>query len=443
MGNNLHTRELLKGGGIAMLYRIVNMVMSYVLMLVIVQAFGKDGIGSYNLVIAWGSLVALLGAFGLNTSLVRFVAAYHAREEHRNIRSLYRATLQLTLPLGILLGAILFFLSDVLATWIYEDASLKVHFMIMAASIPFLVLATINVEFLRGWKLIVWSEFFRNLSITLITWGGTFWALFYFNVSFLPILFYGFGALIAAGVTTILIRNQLRIRCRETNPPPTENFSFRKYLTTSFPMILSAFTQMLNSRSDIIMLGWFHSTALVGVYGVAWKVSMLSEFVISALKTIAMPKISELFWTNRETELRQMLRLSTLLIFLSGIPITLILLLFPEAILRWIGEGFEEGATVLRILALSQFIGATAGLVGAFMNMTGNQKVFVRFVGSATAIHVVLNVILIPYFGMEGAAIGTLISTLIWNIGGAIYIYRKYRIATFLQPFKKPSLHDH
>ena len=69
------------------------------------------------------------------------------------------------------------------------------------------------------------------------------------------------------------------------------------------------------------------------------------------------------------------------------------------------------------------------------MNMTGNQVVFTRLVAVAAVVNVVLCLLLIPRYGMEGAAAATLVSTLIWNIGGAAFIYRKYRIATFLKPF--------
>ena len=432
---NTHSRELLKGGSIAFLYRIVNMVLGYVLLLVIARSLGKEAVGSYHLVLAWGSLLALLGAMGLNTSVVRFVAQYHAKRQHLAVAKLYRSVLRLTIPLGLLLGGVIFLLAPTLAVSIYEDASLALHFQLIAVSIPFLVIALLNVEFIRGWKIISWSEFFRNLSVTLIVLIGTLIGLQFFKADYLPVLFYAIGTMLAAVVTTWFIVRRLQANSQDVALARASSpFSFKKHLQVSVPMILTSFIQLLNGRIDIIMLGWFHPTALVGVFGVAFKVSVISDFVISALKTIAMPKISELYWAGDTDDLRKMLRVSTRLIFFSGIPVALVLLIFPETILSWIGDGYEAGATTLRIFAIAQFISASAGLVGAFMNMTGNQKIFTRMVGVATLVNIALNLLLIPTYGMEGAAIGTLVSTIIWNVGGAVWIWRKHRIATFYQP---------
>lgn len=430
---NVHTRELLKGGSIAMVYRMLNMVLSYLLLLVISRSLGKDGVGVYNLVLAWGAILTLFGGLGLNTSVVRFVSEYNATGKTHLTRQLYFGVLRLTLPCSIAVGFILYLTAPFIVGQFYEDSALLLPFQWMAAGLPFLVLTIVNVEFLRGWKVISISELFRNLSFTVIVLLGCLLLLQQLPSSTLPIVLYCLAGFAGAIITTLVILRKLPARQAETNA----EFSILKHLRIAIPMIFTTFVQLINGRIDIIMLGLFHPTALVGVYGVAFKLSMISEFMISALKTIAMPKISEMYWAKDLQSLQHLLKVSTRIIFFSGIPITLVLLIWPEAILNWIGEGFEEGATALRILATAQFIGAASGLVGAFMNMTGNQKIFLGIVSTAAITNIVLNALLIPAYGMEGAAIGTLISTIIWNVGGAIYIWKKHRLATFYHPFQK------
>jgi O-antigen/teichoic acid export membrane protein len=188
------------------------------------------------------------------------------------------------------------------------------------------------------------------------------------------------------------------------------------------------------------MLASFDTTEVVGVFSMAFKLSVITNFVIGALKTIAMPKVSELFWAEKMGELNKVLQYSTALIFLFAFPISMGLFFFPEFILSLIKDEFIEGSTTLKIFAVSQLINAGSGMVAVFLNMSGNQLFFTRVVIVTTLLNITLNAILIPMYGMEGAAVATLTATLIWNVVGVKFIYDKYKIKTFFNPlilFKK------
>ena len=111
-----------------------------------------------------------------------------------------------------------------------------------------------------------------------------------------------------------------------------------------------------------------------------------------------------------------------------------------------LGPEFVAGANVLRIMTVAHFISASSGMVGAFLNMTGGQVVFSRIVLAAVALNVVLNLLLIPTFGMMGAATAAGITLSLWNIAGAVVIYRKHGINMYYIPWvtKHKSSHgDH
>jgi O-antigen/teichoic acid export membrane protein len=214
------------------------------------------------------------------------------------------------------------------------------------------------------------------------------------------------------------------------------DFSIRKHLIISVPMILTSFIQLLNGRVDTVMLGLFESqsTGDVGVFTVAFKIAVVTNFMIGAIKSIAMPKISELFWSGRMVNLNQMISKSTRIIFLFAAPVSALLIIFPDQLLSLFKPEFVIGSNTLRIFAVSQLIDASCGLVAVFLNMTGNQIFFTRLVAITTSANILLNWLLIPIYGMEGAAIATLISTASWNIIGAAFIWRKYGVATFFRP---------
>ncbi len=437
--------EVLKGGVVAFLYRIATMLVTYALMIFISKKLGTEGIGIFNICLAVSGILVMVGCVGFNTSVVRFVSQYMAKGWIRTITALYKKMMRYSIWFSLLLGAGLFLLAPIISINLYNDPALILPFQITALTLPFLVIATINVELIRGFKLVQISEFFRNLSLQLTALIGTFIASFFILTAAQPLMFYGLGAVFSFIFTTIFIQKRLAkqnltIIASEIEPA----FSFKYHFLISLPMILTSFIQLINGKIDILMLKYFMSTASVGIFSMAFKLSVITNFVIGALKTIAMPKVSELFWSDKRIELNNVIQYSNRLTFLFAFPISLVLILFPEFILGLIGEEFKVGATTLQIFAATQLINASSGMVAVFLNMTGDQSYFTKIVAITTSINIVLNILLIPILGMEGAAWATMISTVGWNVMGVIFIQRKYNITTYYNPFlrKKKLLKD-
>lgn len=436
--DNSDFKEVLKGGSMAFVYRMLNMVVSYGLMLLISRQLGDEGIGIYNLCLAILSILIMLSCLGFNTSVVRFVSQYNAEGAFSKVRKLYGSILKIIVPLSYILGALIVGLAEWIALDFYDDSELIIPFRLLGIILPFSVITALNVEFIRGLKQVHISEFFRNLGIHLVTLMVIVIGLFYSLSLYFPMMAYLTGAGIAAIFTLIYILRYFgamkgKADLETADPSP---FDLKNHLIISLPMILTSFIQLLNGRVDTVMLGLFdsQSTGDVGVFTVALKISVITNFMIGALKSIAMPKISELFWAGKMENLNKVIGQSTKIIFLFAAPVSILLMIFPELILGLVKPEFAHGSTTLRIFALTQLFNASCGLVAIFLNMTGNQVFFTRLVAITTTANIVLNLILIPRFGMEGAAVATLIATASWNVIGAGFIFKKYKVATFFRP---------
>jgi O-antigen/teichoic acid export membrane protein len=103
-----------------------------------------------------------------------------------------------------------------------------------------------------------------------------------------------------------------------------------------------------------------------------------------------------------------------------------VLCLFPELVLSVSGPSFVAGAGTLIILSLGKFFSSISGSVGTILQMTGLQKYFQNILLLAAAINVVLNYLLIPYYGIEGAAIASLACVVFWNSVMVIVVKRKF-----------------
>ena len=91
-------------------------------------------------------------------------------------------------------------------------------------------------------------------------------------------------------------------------------------------------------------------------------------------------------------------------------------MLFGQDLIAIFGHEYADAYDSLIILSIAQMLNAAAGAVGVILMMTGFGQRVVIWVGIATLLNILLNAYLIPIYGIEGAAIGTGISLVFWNI---------------------------
>jgi len=198
-------------------------------------------------------------------------------------------------------------------------------------------------------------------------------------------------------------------------------------LSISLPMLMTATMVFLIAQTGVIMLGMFRSEAEVGYYAIAVKLATLTSFILRAVNSMVAPKFSELFHSEKMDELFCVAKKSAKLIFWTTTPIMLGIVVTGKPVLSIVfGSDFSLAYHALLILVLGQFIHSISGATALFMNMTGNQKVLKNIMLIAALSNIVLNLIMIPLFGMTGAAFAATVSLCLWNITALVYIKKMY-----------------
>jgi O-antigen/teichoic acid export membrane protein len=220
-------------------------------------------------------------------------------------------------------------------------------------------------------------------------------------------------------------------------PSSSKSLTYKNLLSISIPMLITSSMGMIMGWTDIVMLGIYANEEDVGIYNIALKVSMITSIALVAINTIAAPKFAEL-WGNNDIEgLSKIIKQSTKLVFWLSFPTLLIFAFFPSWILSIFGDKFTAGALPLVILSFGQFINSASGSVAVIMNMTNHQKILQYLTIISAMINILLNFILIPRYGILGAAISTTISGIFWNIICVYCIKVKLNIPTWYIPLIK------
>jgi len=208
-------------------------------------------------------------------------------------------------------------------------------------------------------------------------------------------------------------------------------FSTKKMLMTSYPMLISSSIIMIMGWSDVFILGFFVSEEQIGVYSTAIKLAAIVSFAYNAIATIAAPKIALFFSQNKNRDLKETISFSSKLMLITGVPIFSVLFLFPEFFLMIFGEEYTNGKSVLRILLLAQLANVLTGPVGPILNMTGKQNQLKKFIIISLIFNIVFSLILVKNYQLEGVAIGSAIGMVLWNLLGALYIFKNMDIRTW------------
>lgn len=196
-------------------------------------------------------------------------------------------------------------------------------------------------------------------------------------------------------------------------------------------MMLSTSILLIMSWADSVIIGIFKAESEIGIYNVAIKLAMISGLVLGAINSIVAPKLSEAYNNGRKKEFALIVRQSTRVIFFSSLPILIFLIVFPEFLLSFFGSEFLIGKTTLYVLLVGQIINAFSGSVGVIMQMTGREKLFQNILIVALIINIGMNFLLIPTYGIIGAAIASSASIVFWNLTSVAFIYKEHKVLTF------------
>jgi O-antigen/teichoic acid export membrane protein len=154
-----------------------------------------------------------------------------------------------------------------------------------------------------------------------------------------------------------------------------------------------------------------------------------------------MPVASELYARNREQDLRGIYSAVTKWILSIVLPGFLLMALFSHSVLRILfGSEFIIGASALSILAGSFFIRSLFGLSGALLQTYEKTKVLMVCSFCTAGANFILNFLLIPIYGINGAAIATGISVLLGSILGLFFVIRIAKMQPFRKSFFKPVI---
>jgi len=223
---------------------------------------------------------------------------------------------------------------------------------------------------------------------------------------------------------------------RELKP----KFESRALFNASGPMIVTSFTQQLNSWLAVLVLGVFAPIRDVGIYNVGFRTAALSTLVLFALSGIFSPMVSSLYRKGLSQDLGYLYKDVSRWAFTGALAFFLMTALLGQDIMAVFGEEFIPGWPVIVVIAAAQLFSSSVGPTARVLAMTGHQRmVMFATLGSAAAA-VALNLALIPRFGIYGAAAATAGAMVLVNVLTLISVRRYLGFWPYSARYAKPVI---
>ena len=407
--------QLLRGGVGSLGVSIAAKVVALLGAVILSRALGTHGYGIYAYALALVSLLAIPADFGLSTLVLRETAKAYASGAWGMMRGVWRfAALMNLLGIAIVVvPAILIVLA--IADRFTEE--MRATLLLGFAAIPLIVLGKLRGAALRGLGKAVIGQLPELLikNVLLVFFVLTFFA--FPQVPFeAPI---AMALNVAAAALAFLAGALLLYFARPTplTAKPKPVYQLRHWMAALAPLALLPAVQYVKLHTDIVMLGMFRPAAEVGVYAVAAGGAALVAFGVDAVNKIVAPQFARLYENGDREKLQRLAVISARAGLALALPIALLCWLFGSHILEFVfGAGFGEGAAVLAVLTLGQVIHAATGMPGVLLIMSPHAGEALKANLLAAGANVLLNLMLIPPFGLMGACMATLITVLIWKI---------------------------
>ncbi len=426
---------ILTGSVWALGARVISTGLVMITSIIIARVYGAEMIGVVAMVQSFLGLTAIFTIMGTQNALLRLIPEHIAKYSFSSAFRVYRKTQYLVASVSVVTGGLLFLLSDLIAEKVFSKPDLSFFFALASVFVVFLSLMKLNTHAVRGIRLIrafAFMQLLPAISQLLILLGITF---FFFNPH--NPVYAQFAAYFFTGLAGALIM-QVEFKRKMQPHDVVSDMPLKGILAISVPMLMTSTMAFMIGQTGVIMLGMFRAEAEVGYYAIAVKLATLTTFVLTAINSMAAPKFSELFHSEKMDELFYVAQKSAKLIFCTTVPILVGLLVLGKPILKLLfGPEFTAAYGAMVLLVIGQFVNSISGSTGYFMNMTGSHNAYRNIIFGVAVITVGLGFALIPPFGIIGAAFAGMISLVFWNISTLLYIKLKYgKMIAYLPVFK-------
>jgi O-antigen/teichoic acid export membrane protein len=443
--NNASISTVARRGTLNLIGAGVSGVLNFVLVVIVTRTLHSAGAGLFFEATSVFLLAGAVAKFGSDTALVRFISQDRAKGLIGHIRRHIAAGIAPSAFFALIAGALLFWFAPQLAAVFELTPALKHNpelvrmIRVLAVFIPVYVTywngLAVTVGFGSMLPSVVVDSFMTSALQPVIVFVAAEMALGSGVVAA------GYAAPMALGLIPIYLWVRRLGRKAGVGHGPASNRQktpgtpAKDFWLFAIPRGVASIFQVGQDRIGILLVGALDSAAGAGVFAAAARWLIAGSVFSDALNLAIMPTMSEHLARRDYATAGRLYQVTTGWVVLISGPMYLTMSIFPGILLRPFGHGFPSGSLALTVLAIGAFAGAAMGSNSIILLMGGKSSWNLFDTSLAVGTDLIIGIVLIPHFGLLGAALATDAALLINNVIPVMQIYRFYRMHPFGQGF--------
>lgn len=382
-------------------------------------------------------LLGTVGVWGMNSGLAYYLP--RRSEFDWTAKELVVSAVLFGMGISLIIGVVGYRFREQLAVQMFNDPALAAHLGLFLLAIPLYAVFHVIIGAFRGYEntglKVLWKDISFNFAQLVAV--STFVAL-------------GIGAELVGGAYIISTGAVLFLTVAFVRPDvaawgrsslaAVRNIADNWWLllTYSTPLIFAAIATWGTDYIDTFLLQILEGPTTVAYYKAVYPIAIALNLINGSFGFLYLPLVSKSSGRDGRSHVKQLYALSTGVSFAATVPIAVAVLAFPSLIIGLVyPQSYTVAAFALQLLALAFFTEVVLGLNRASLNALGRTRANLTITVLSLAANVLLNTYLIPEFGLEGAAVATLLSFLFWNIGTSAWLYYTERLHPFASFYLK------
>lgn len=383
---------------------------SFVSRVVLVRTLLPDQWSEFSLALALGGLVSAVGSLGLGPALARSLPFEPSMSERRRI---VRTAFQVGGPSAIVVAAALALFSLV-ATTTFHAPVFGLTLLFFSAAVGLSVVAGILASIFQGFEDVIPNAFYNQVlnPLLFIVFLVTAELVAPSGDAYVGVLS---AYVVAATLSFLALVAYARRRLPRHLPAgPREAGVSWKLLAFAAPLFLVGVLSFITNNGDTLILGAFSGSA-VGFYTADLSLARLLQVGLGSLAYIFLPVTARLVRTGDRGAVRITYATATKWMVLTSLPLFLVFAFFPDQSLHFVyGSGFPSSTVPLDLLVAGAFLSTLVGPAAMAQVAYGQTRLLFYNTAICAVIDLVLAFLLIPTYGLTGAALS-------WACANAAY----------------------
>jgi O-antigen/teichoic acid export membrane protein len=390
----------------------INLSFNLAISLTLARILGADGFGAYSYAVAVIGLLTVPALCGFENVVIRNVSVLDTSGNLGLMKGLLKRASQIVTGTAVLLCLLV-----LACEWMFgghHSSDLSRCLQIGVVLLPVLVITRLIQSAMQGLNKVVPGQMPERLfhPVLFLAAVVTTWSMAPGNFSPETAIILHIGcAMFALAAGAVILARSLPSGFREA----PESYETWEWLKSALPLLAVMATHVLIHQTDIIMLGMLSTARNVGIYRAVTKGAELISFALFIISPALGPIIARLHHEGDMVRLQKTVAVGATACAAMALPVSLVMIFFGKYLLLLFGAEFVDGTSALSILSVAHFFNAFAGVAGIALVMSGRERDAALGFTTGAVVNVVLNAVLIPRFGMEGAALATGASLVLLN----------------------------